>query len=133
MTGPPSVPPGEPPPWQAYPPPGWQPPPPPPRSSTGTVIGLAVVGIIVFGAVNLALGLLVLIAAPGPNGTAAVAVGAVSLALIAFGGGAGLIALRKPWAKGLGIGLMIGWALLSITTVGFCTGLNPEMYTGGYL
>lgn len=68
-----------------------------------------------------------------PASTAAVAVGAVALVLIAFGGGAGLIALRKPWTKGMGMGmgLMIGWNLLSITTVGFCTGLNPEMYTGG--
>jgi hypothetical protein len=123
MTGPPSVPPGV--------PPGWQPPPRQPGNSTGTVVGLAVVGVLLFGAINLVLGLLVLVAASGPNGPAAVGVGAVSLALVAFGGGAGLIALHKPWTKGLGIGLMIGWALLSITSVGFCTGLNPEMYTGG--
>jgi hypothetical protein len=123
MTGPPPVPPGV--------PPGWQPPPRQPENSTGTVVGLAVVGVLLFGAINLVIGLLVLIAASGPNGPAAVGVGAVSLALVAFGGGAGLIALRKPWTKGLGIGLMIGWALLSITSVGFCTGLNPEMYTGG--
>jgi hypothetical protein len=95
------------------------------------VIGLAVVGVFLFGGINLVLGFIVLIAASGSNSSATVGVGAGVLALIAFGGGAGLIALRKPWTKGLGIGLMIGWALLSITTVGFCTGLNPEMYTGG--
>lgn len=113
------------------PPPGWRPtPPPPPPSTTGMVVGLAVVGVFVFGGINLVLGFIVLAAASGANSPAAVAIGAVVLGLIAFGGGAGLIALRKPWAKGLGIGLMIGWALLSITSVGFCTGLNPEMYTG---
>ncbi|KAA0094814.1 hypothetical protein CIW49_24875 [Mycolicibacterium sp. P1-18] len=79
---------------------------------------------------NLLVGLVVL-AGASAHGGAVVGVGAVILALVAFGGGAVLIALRRPWAKGLGIGLMIGWALLSITSVGYCTGLNPEMYTGG--
>jgi hypothetical protein len=88
------------------------------------------VGVLLFGAVNLVVGLVVLVLA-SDHGGAVVGVGALILALIAFGGGAGLIALRRPWTKGLGIGLMIGWALLSITSVGFCTGLNPEMYTGG--
>ena len=86
--------------------------------------------VVAFGAVNLLVGLVVL-AVAAEHGGAVVGVGAVILALIAFGGGACLIALRRPWTKGLGIGLMIGWALLSITSVGFCTGLNPEMYTGG--
>ncbi|KQY06143.1 hypothetical protein ASD37_17650 [Mycobacterium sp. Root135] len=121
-----TVPPFQPPP----PPPGWYPPPPPPPNNTGTVVGLAVVGVLLFGAINLVVGLVVIVLASDYRG-AVVGVGAVILALIAFGGGAGLIALRRPWAKGLGIGLMIGWALLSITSVGFCTGLNPEMYTGG--
>lgn len=94
------------------------------------VVGFAVLGVISFGAVNLVLGLVVLALASGSGG-AVVGVGAVLLALIAFGGGAAFIALRRPWSKGLGIGLMIGWALLSITSVGFCTGLNPQMYSGG--
>ena len=126
MTDPPFQPPPPPPPPPT--PPGWYPPPPP--SSTGTVVGLAVVGVLLFGAVNLLVGLVVL-AVAAEHGGAVVGAGAVILALIAFGGGAVLIALRRPWAKGLGIGLMIGWALLSITSVGYCTGLNPEMYTGG--
>jgi hypothetical protein len=127
MTVPPFQPPPPPPPPPPTPP-GWYPPPPP--SSTGTVVGLAVVGVLLFGAVNLFVGLVVL-AVAAEHGGAVVGVGAVILALIAFGGGACLIALRRPWTKGLGIGLMIGWALLSVTSVGFCTGLNPEMYTGG--
>ena len=76
------------------------------------------------------IGVIVLAYASG-SGPTAVVIGAALLALVAFGGGAVLIALRRPWAKGLGLGLMIGWALLSITSVGYCTGLNPEMYTGG--
>lgn len=35
---------------------------------------------------------------------------------------------RQPRAQA-GLGLMIGWALTSILTVGYCTGLNPTMYT----
>ena len=54
---------------------------------------------------------------------------AVVLALIAFGGGAVLLLLRSPYAKGIGLGLMIGWALTSVFTVGFCTGINPGLYT----
>lgn len=119
MTGPPPLPPGQPP----FPP-------NPPPSTTGTVVGLAVVGVLLFGAINLVIGLVVVVGASG-NGNGILGVGAAALFLTAFGGGAGLIALRKPWSKGLGIGLMIGWALLSITTVGFCTGLNPELYRGG--
>jgi hypothetical protein len=36
--------------------------------------------------------------------------------------------MRKPWSQGLGMGLMIGWALVSIVSAGFCTGLNPGLY-----
>ncbi|ORB33433.1 hypothetical protein BST39_26410 [Mycobacterium paraseoulense] len=59
----------------------------------------------------------------------AFATGAVLLAMIAFGGGGGLLfAKRSAWARGIGMGLMIGWALTSILTVGICTGLNPMLY-----
>ena len=125
MTGPPPPPP---PPMPPRTPPGWYPPPPP--NTIGTVVGLAVVGVLLFGAINVVIGVIVLAYASG-SGPTAVVIGAALLALVAFGGGAVLIALRRPWAKGLGLGLMIGWALLSITSVGYCTGLNPEMYTGG--
>lgn len=62
-----------------------------------------------------------------------IGIGAALLAGIALGGGGFLVALRKPWAKGLGLGLMIGWALVSIVSVGFCTGINPSIYTDGYM
>ncbi|MCV7170698.1 hypothetical protein H7I41_12310 [Mycobacterium manitobense] len=54
---------------------------------------------------------------------------AVMLLLIAFGGGAALLRSANPGARGLGLGLMIGWAVTSLVTVGFCTGINPELYT----
>jgi hypothetical protein len=54
---------------------------------------------------------------------------AVMLLLIAFGGGAALLRTANPSARGLGLGLMIGWAVTSLVTVGFCTGINPELYT----
>ncbi|GGO77948.1 hypothetical protein [Nonomuraea cavernae] len=57
-----------------------------------------------------------------------VGVGAAVLALIGLGTGAGLLFVRKPWATGAGLGLMIGWALWSIVSAGYCTGLNPGLY-----
>ena len=36
--------------------------------------------------------------------------------------------VTQPLCEGLGLGLMIGWALTSLVTVGFCTGINPTMY-----
>ncbi|MEV0195897.1 hypothetical protein [Nonomuraea sp. NPDC050691] len=58
----------------------------------------------------------------------AIGAGAALLALGALGGGVLLALQRKPWALGLGLGLMIGWALASIVTAGFCTGINPGLY-----
>ena len=101
------------------------------ESSTGLIVGLAVVGTFAYFAVNFVVALLVLMLAGGSSSSAAVlATGTVGLALFAFGGGAVLLALRRPWTKGLGLGLMIGWALTSICTVGFCTGINPTIYNG---
>lgn len=48
--------------------------------------------------------------------------------LAVFGGGAALIRRGTPKAKGAGLGLMIGWALVTVCTVGFCTGVNPTLY-----
>ncbi|MCV7236236.1 hypothetical protein BST20_17630 [Mycobacterium branderi] len=94
--------------------------------------GDVLAGVFVYFVINFAVGVGVLNAGNGGHlsmGTA-VGIGAAVLALISFGGGAALIARRKPSTKALGIGLMIGWALTSIITVGVCTGLNPAMYTG---
>lgn len=88
-----------------------------------------IVGICSYVAINIVIGPLVLFGlanAVSPN--AAFAAGAVTLGVVAFGGGAALIAQRRTWPKGIGLGLMIGWALTSIFTVGICTGLNPVMY-----
>jgi hypothetical protein len=150
MTTPPEPPEGGPPPeppdgWPPQEPqPGWPqpgypsypqyppyPPYPPPRreSSTGTVVGLAVAGAFGYFLVNFVTVFLVMImAADSSSSKAVIAAGAVGLAVFAFGGGGGLLAVRKPWAKGLGLGLMIGWALTSICSIGFCTGINPTIY-----
>ncbi len=82
-------------------------------------------------AINLFVALAVLaVAGSADQGANAMLAGAaVLLVLIAFAGGAGLLASRNRYAKGLGLGLMIGWALTSLLTVGFCTGINPAMYT----
>uniref|UniRef100_UPI001F1B6C61 hypothetical protein n=1 Tax=Mycobacterium avium TaxID=1764 RepID=UPI001F1B6C61 len=112
-----------------YPDPGQLP--PPPRSS-GETIGAVIAGITIYMAINLVFGPLVLFGlANAISPKAAFLIGAVTLGAVAFGGGAALIARsrRQPWPKGIGMGLMIGWALTSILTAGICTGLNPAMYT----
>ncbi|MCP2347104.1 hypothetical protein [Nonomuraea roseoviolacea] len=108
------------------------PPPPPPGPSghgqpprqTGLVVGLACAGAFGYWVVNLFVGLIAITF----ESRVAVGVGAAALALGALGGGVLLVLRRKPWALGLGLGLMIGWALASIVTAGFCTGINPELY-----
>lgn len=116
----------------AYPPPrypGYPPgyPPSRPSNDTGIVIGFAFVGITVSVVVNI----LVMIAAlslvgvdsnNGNDGTQFLWISGVLSVVIAFGGGGALIAIKKPWTKGMGIGLMIGWALMSIL-VGFCVSI----------
>lgn len=65
----------------------------------------------------------------GPDSVAVIATVAVLLGIIGIGVGLGLLLVRKPWSKGLGLGLMIGWALTSIISAGWCTGLNPALYS----
>lgn len=123
-------------PW--YPPPAGYPPPPgyrppgqydyPPPARPRISVGMAFLGAFLYFVINLVTGFAVL-AVAGSNGNAAVATGAFLLALGALGGGGALLATPNPTMKGLGLGLMIGWAFLSVVSVGFCTGLNPEMYT----
>ncbi|UGT92503.1 hypothetical protein LTS72_03565 [Mycobacterium ostraviense] len=125
-----SPPPGWPPPGYPYDPnqpyPGW---PPPPRRSGGEIFGAVVVGVFLYFGINLVVGFMVVAGlAQAVSSVAAVVTGAIVLALIAFGGGGVLVMLRNPWARGIGMGLMIGWAITSIVTVGFCTGLNPTLY-----
>jgi hypothetical protein len=87
-------------------------------------------GLTLYSVVNTVVGFFVFVASLNADSTTTpyVAVGAVVLALAGLGAGAGLIFIRKPWSKGLGLGLMIGWALWSILSAGICTGLNPSLY-----
>ena len=139
MTTPP---PGPPPPdgWRPpdWPPPGypydvnqpypvWQP--APRKSGGGEIFGAAAVGVFLCFGINLIVGPMVVFGLANvvsPN--VAFATGAIVLGLIAFGGGAALLFVKSPWARGIGMGLMIGWALTSVVTVGICTGLNPMLY-----
>lgn len=131
------IPPGQqPPPGYPYgappPPPGYPYGPPPPQPPRRISVGMVFVGPLIYAAINVVVGFMAFILAGSTTNQASNAVfagTAVILALIAFGGGAGLLAVRNPYAKGIGLGLMIGWALTSVVTVGFCTGINPTMYT----
>ncbi len=107
--------------------PAWQP--PPRRAGGGEIFGAAVVGVFLYFGINLIVGPMVAFGLGNViSPPMAFATGAIVLALIAFGGGGALLFVKSPWARGIGMGLMIGWALTSIITVGFCTGLNPALY-----
>ncbi|QPG72508.1 hypothetical protein C1S78_021135 [Mycolicibacterium mucogenicum DSM 44124] len=100
----------------------------PPQQNPKAISGGGVVcGVILFPVINVAIGFVTVMIAN--QGKFLLALGAVGLALVAFGGGFALWKTGNPGSKGLGLGLMIGWALTSILTVGYCTGLNPTMYT----
>ncbi|SDL14107.1 hypothetical protein [Nonomuraea jiangxiensis] len=94
------------------------------------LIGLMFVGLVLYSLVNLVVGFVLFFVTLDSNGTSAryLAVGAVVLALVGLGAGIALAFMRRPWFRGLGLGLMIGWALWSIMSAGFFTGLNPNLY-----
>ena len=102
------------------------PPPQPPQRprQTGLIVGLAFVGVFGYILVNVVVGF----AALATESSVGVGVGAAFLAVFAIGFGLVLVFMRKPWSQGLGMGLMIGWALVSIASAGLCTGLNPGLY-----
>ncbi|MBB6346403.1 hypothetical protein AB0C18_11680 [Nonomuraea muscovyensis] len=95
-------------------------------------MALAFVGVTVYSVLNIVLGFVVLVMATSNSNdtinTGILVAGALVLALVGLGAGAGLLFVRRPWATGLGLGLMLGWALWSIVSAGYCTGLNPTMY-----
>lgn len=119
------------------PPPGQTGPPPPrgePKAvgkSIGLIIGLAFAGLVAYSIVNAVLGILIFVSTldqNGPNHPIIISC-AIFLALLGLAAGAGLQFLRKPWATGLGLGFLIGWALWSILSAGICTGISPDLYT----
>ena len=90
------------------------------------------VGAPVYVAVNIAIGFAAFIVAgstTNQKGAWVFGITALVLAFVAFGAGGGMLAAPSRNAKGFGLGLMVGWALTSIFTVGICTGLNPELYS----
>lgn len=129
--GPPAAPP--PPGYPPYPyPPGYPygPPPQPPRRIS---VPMVILGPFLYAALNLVIGFAAFIGAgaadsSGGSTNAVFGGAALLLAFIAFGAGTLMLLSKNPTAKGLGIGLMVGWALVSLFTAGFCTGINPELY-----
>lgn len=97
------------------------PPPPAPgpepeRRPPAVSVGLALVGVVLV----VPLSFLLVFALQGPSLGARAAI----FAGVVFIVGGSLCFVRSPQARGIGIGLMTGWALLSITTGGVCTGLQ---------
>lgn len=111
---------------------GWAPPPPPPSTGdkVGITIGMAFVGLTVYSVINAILGFFVFLGAistPEHSRPMLIA-GTVTLVGLGLVAGLVLVLIRRPWTRGIGMGLMIGWALWSICTAGLCTGLNPALY-----
>ncbi|WP_433436255.1 hypothetical protein [Nonomuraea sp. CA-141351] len=109
---------------------GWVPPSQVPPASTGVLIALMFAGLAIYSVLNVVIGVLVVVGmgSDDANATPYLIAGTVVLALIGLGAGIGLLFVRRPWTKGIGLGLMIGWALWSIVSAGYCTGLNPGLY-----
>ncbi len=107
------------------PPPSSPPPPSEPPRNTGVIVGLAFAGVFTYAVVNVIVGVVAL----NLESTVALGVAAGLLALVGIGVGLVLVLLRKSWSIGLGLGLMIGWSLTSIISAGWCTGLNPGLYS----
>ncbi|WP_280507148.1 hypothetical protein [Nocardia flavorosea] len=110
-------------------------PPPPgnrsPRGSGLEMTGWAMAGAFVFIVGNAVYGFAAFLFAgtQGDRGNPVIIGMATVLGiLVAFGGGALLIRGGSTGEKGFGMGMMIGWALVTICTVGFCTGVNPDLY-----
>ncbi|NUP01177.1 MAG: hypothetical protein HOW59_24960, partial [Nonomuraea sp.] len=94
-------------------------------------VALLFVGLFVYSIINVVVAFFMFFAAmDAANGAnnAILIGGAVLLAVIGLGGGLGFGLVRRPWSRGLGLGLAIGWALWSMLSAGVCTGLNPTLY-----
>ncbi len=118
---PPEPPPPEPPRHPPTPPPVY--PPPLNRNATGCAFAaFAVVGVLAFVPIDLVVVLSLLGSGEGRW------LAAIVLALITFGVGGGLCFVKSPIARGIGVGLMCGWALMTIATGGLCTGLTQNGY-----
>jgi membrane-bound ClpP family serine protease len=114
------------------PPPGENPYYPPRPPSSRIAVGMVFVGAPVYVVINVVIGFTAFIFAgstTNQNANWVFGIAALVLAFVAFGAGGGLLAAPNRNAKGFGLGLMVGWALTSIFTVGICTGLNPGVYT----
>jgi hypothetical protein len=114
-----------------------EPEPPPPEagrqssSGVGGGCGGMILGFFIYLVLNITVALGWLSVGNGNRGNAVAwgIGGAVLLALVALGGGLALCLLTREFiVKGLGAGLILGWALLSIVSAGTCTGLNPTLY-----
>ncbi|MGE2818242.1 hypothetical protein ACQI5H_24345 [Mycobacterium heidelbergense] len=132
MTTPPSDPsdPGDT--FRGGPPPGYRPDRRRPRrrrrASSHISTGSVIAGIGLFIAINVPVFIAVNRYAVTHPHSHAMVIGAVALGVIVFGGGGTLLAVGNPTAKAIGLGLMIGWALVSVLSAGYCTGLNPAGY-----
>lgn len=109
MTYPPQPPPDHPPP----PPDSWSAPPPAGRPIS---VGFIFLGILLV--IPMSVAIIFGLYGQSPGLVAGLFAGLV------FIGGGGLCFVKSPPARGIGIGLMAGWAILSITTGGLCTGLS---------
>jgi hypothetical protein len=114
---PPSPPDGpRPPPDAPPPPPDWWAAAAPPPTGRPISVGFLFLGIVLVIPMSVAIVF-------GLYGQSPALVAGLFAGLVFIGGG-GLCFVKSPTARGIGLGLMAGWAILSITTAGLCTGLS---------
>ncbi|MBF8192145.1 hypothetical protein ITP53_41995 [Nonomuraea sp. K274] len=96
----------------------------------GMVVGMLFVGLTLYSGLNIVIGFLIFVSSMDADhaNTPYMIAGTAVLALIGLAAGIGLVLVRRSWTRGLGLGLMAGWALWSILSAGICTGLNPALY-----
>ncbi|WP_088414754.1 hypothetical protein [Mycobacteroides saopaulense] len=99
-----------------------------PEPGPGVSGGHAVLGAFLFAVVNAVVAVVAFVVAlsvsdkSSNSGDAVFIAFAVVSLLAAFGGGAALMRTGDRDKRGLGLGLMIGWALVTLLTGGVCTG-----------
>lgn len=94
----------------------------------GTMVRMGIAGFGLFVLLDLMIIVIVLYVGGELFSAVPAMVGTALLAVAALGGGTMLLTRRTARAKGLGIGLIVGWIALSAATSGFATGLHPALY-----
>ncbi|MEU9805230.1 hypothetical protein [Mycobacterium sp. NPDC050853] len=95
---------------------------PPPKKSGGAVLGMTFAGVFLFWVMTFGTWMLLAsVMSTSSSVESGATVLAVVMSVIGLGGGLAMTVWGRDWFRGLGIGFLIGWATVAITT-GFVVG-----------